>query len=278
MTDAAVASRHGNVHAVPRLGRRAGRRPRCGWPRHGRSPRSAWWWCWCLLARYTTWGRQFWRVTGDYFKGRQSIPVWALLGVLLAVGDDRRAARACCSAISPTTSSPPCRRPSKAQGEAKDAAIHGFWVAILILAALIVADVGRTLLDIYLMQRFIIRWRVWLTDRLTERLARRRRVLPTAGSSRRPSTIPTSASSRTSTSSPPGPARKPTPPTVGTAQTLVFGAVFAIVSVVAFTPILWSLSGPLTIFGVDGARGRCSGSPCSMCSSRPWWRSGSVAR
>ena len=31
-----------------------------------------------LLARFTTWGRQFWRITGDYFKGRQSIPVWAL--------------------------------------------------------------------------------------------------------------------------------------------------------------------------------------------------------
>ena len=38
-----------------------------------------------LLARYTTWGRQFWRVTGDYFKGRESLPVWALLGVLLAL-------------------------------------------------------------------------------------------------------------------------------------------------------------------------------------------------
>ena len=37
-----------------------------------------------LIARYTTWGRQFWRITGDYFTGRQSIPVWALLGVLLA--------------------------------------------------------------------------------------------------------------------------------------------------------------------------------------------------
>src|SRR6185295_19087016 len=37
-----------------------------------------------LLSRFTTWGRQFWRITGDYFTGRQSIPVWALLGVLLA--------------------------------------------------------------------------------------------------------------------------------------------------------------------------------------------------
>jgi putative ATP-binding cassette transporter len=37
-----------------------------------------------LLARFTTWGRQFWRITGDYFTGRQGIPVWLWLGVLLA--------------------------------------------------------------------------------------------------------------------------------------------------------------------------------------------------
>ena len=36
-----------------------------------------------LLARYTTWGRQFWRVTSGYFTGRQSALVWAWLGVLL---------------------------------------------------------------------------------------------------------------------------------------------------------------------------------------------------
>ena len=36
-----------------------------------------------LIARFTTWGRQFWRVTGDYFKGRESVLVWAWLGVLL---------------------------------------------------------------------------------------------------------------------------------------------------------------------------------------------------
>ena len=35
------------------------------------------------LARYTTWGRQFWRITGAYFTGRRSVGVWAWLGVLL---------------------------------------------------------------------------------------------------------------------------------------------------------------------------------------------------
>ena len=119
-----------------------------------------------LLARYTTWGRQFWRVTGDYFKGRASLPVWALLGVLLAlVMIDVRLVVLLTYQSNDQFSA--VQAAFEGQGEAKDAAIHGFWVAILILAALIVAKVGRTLLDTYLMQRFIIRWRVWITHRLT---------------------------------------------------------------------------------------------------------------
>ena len=36
-----------------------------------------------LLMRYTVWGRQFWRVSGDYFKGPESAPVWGLFAILL---------------------------------------------------------------------------------------------------------------------------------------------------------------------------------------------------
>jgi putative ATP-binding cassette transporter len=36
-----------------------------------------------VLGRTTEWGRQFWRITGDYFTGRQSAPVWAMAGLLL---------------------------------------------------------------------------------------------------------------------------------------------------------------------------------------------------
>ena len=35
------------------------------------------------LARFTEWGRQFWHVTGDYFRGRNSAVVWIMLAVLL---------------------------------------------------------------------------------------------------------------------------------------------------------------------------------------------------
>src|SRR5437762_3111876 len=37
-----------------------------------------------LLRRFTGWGRQFWRITGEYFAGRASWPVWLLLAALLA--------------------------------------------------------------------------------------------------------------------------------------------------------------------------------------------------
>ena len=36
-----------------------------------------------LLARFTEWGRQFWRVTGGYFTGRRSAVVWLLFAMLL---------------------------------------------------------------------------------------------------------------------------------------------------------------------------------------------------
>ena len=201
-----------------------------------------------LLARYTTWGRQFWRVTGDYFKGRECVPVWALLGALLAlVMIDVRLVVLLTYQSNDQFSA--MQAAFEGEGQAKDAAIHGFWVAILILAALIVAKVARTLLDTYLMQRFIIRWRVWLTHRLTndwldgDAYYRSRFIdQPIDNADQRIQQdidiFTTGTGPETNTF------------TVSTAQTLLFGTVFAIVSVVEFTPILWSLSGPLPVFGL----------------------------
>src|SRR4029077_14144851 len=97
---------------------------------------------------------------------------------------------------------------------------------MVLWVGLAVTEIVRNLLDVYLMQRFIIRWRVWLTRRLTRdwlhrgALHRRRVVSPATGSTATPttadassntrSTTPISASSRTSTPSPPAPARGPT--------------------------------------------------------------------
>jgi putative ATP-binding cassette transporter len=201
-----------------------------------------------LLARHTTWGRQFWRVTGDYFTGRQSISVWGLLGVLLVlVMIDVRLVVLFTYQSNDQFSA--MQAAFEGEGVAKGAAIHGFWVAILILGALVVAKVLRTLLDTYLMQRFIIGWRVWLTRRLTgdwldgDAFYRGRFIdQPIDNADQR---IQQDIDIFTTGTGP-----ETNTPTVGTAQTLLFGTIFAIVSVAEFTPILWGLSGPLTVLGL----------------------------
>jgi putative ATP-binding cassette transporter len=205
-----------------------------------------------LIARFTTWGGQFWRVTGDYFKGRDSIPVWLWLGVLLlSVMIDVRLSVLFSYQSNDQFSA--LQAAFEGEGAAKDAAIDGFWVAILILAGLIIADIVRTVLDTYLMQRFIIRWRVWLTHRLTGDWLDgdayyRGRFLASFGDE--PIDNPDQRIQQDIDIFTTGTGPETNTPNVGTAQTLVFGTVFAILSAVSFTPILWGLAGPLTIFGV----------------------------
>lgn len=64
---------------------------------------------------------------------------------------------------------------------------------------------------------------------------------------------------------------------MGTAHTLLFGAVTAIVSVVSFAPILWNLSGPLPILGVTVPKA-LFWSVLVYVFSRRAWLSGSVVR
>ncbi|MBP1822806.1 ABC transporter ATP-binding protein/permease [Mycobacterium sp. OAE908] len=201
-----------------------------------------------LLARFTTWGRQFWRITGDYFKGRQSIPVWSLLGVLLAsVMIDVRLGVLFSYQSNDQFSA--LQAAFSDQGSAKDVAIQVFWAAMLLYVGLAVSDIARNLLDVYLMQRFIIRWRVWLTHRLTrdwldgDAYYRGRFV-------EQPIDNPDQRIQQDIDAFTTGTGEGTNTPTVGTSQTLVFGTVFAIVNVVSFTPILWGLAGPLTILGV----------------------------
>ncbi len=200
-----------------------------------------------LVARYTTWGKQFWRITGDYFKGRQSVSVWAFFGVLmLLVMLDVRLSVLFSYQSNDQFSA--LQAAFQGEGAAKEVAKAGFWWAILILGGLIATDVVRSMLDVYLMQRFIIRWRVWLTHRLTgdwldgDAYYRGRFVddpidNPDQRIQQDIDIFTTGTGPETNT------------PQVGTAQTLLFSGIFALVSLVEFTPILWRLSGPLTLFG-----------------------------
>ncbi len=136
--------------------------------------------------------------------------------------------------------------------------IDGFWRSILIFAMLVTADITRTLLDLYLMQYFIVRWRVWLTNRLTgdwldQRAYYRGRFVGGFGGT--PIDNPDQRIQQDIDVFTTGTGPETNTPTVATAQTLLFGSVYAIVSVVAFTPILWNLAGPVDHSGHHGAQG-----------------------
>ncbi len=204
-----------------------------------------------LLARYTVWGRQFWRVTGDYFRGRASVPVWAWLGVLLfstliAVRLDVLLSYFSNDLYSSLQTA--FEGNGAGDDAVKQSGVHGFWIAIVTFMLIATLYVSRQIIDIYLTQRFIIRWRVWLTDRLTgdwlddEAFYRGRFIdNPIDNPDQR---IQLDIDAFTTCTG-----QGPNTPTVGTTTTLLFGAINSMVSVVAFTPILWRLSGPLSFMG-----------------------------
>ncbi|MGW0175931.1 ABC transporter ATP-binding protein/permease [Rhodococcus sp. NPDC003322] len=197
-----------------------------------------------LLLRYTRWGRQFWRISGAYFTGRDSAPVWGLLALVLFMtvfavrmtvlfsyqGNDMYTALQLAAQ-------------GFAQGDtaALDAAESAFWTSIVIFAVLATIHVARSLFDFYIGQAFDIRWRRWLTDHVTTdwlhgRAFYRDRFVD--------DTI----------DNPDQRIQQDITDFVQISRSLSMGAVGAVVSLVSFTKILWDLSGPMTVFGTEVPR------------------------
>ncbi|CAN5468433.1 ABC transporter ATP-binding protein/permease [soil metagenome] len=226
---------------------------------------SLWWitWVWAVTAalslavvavllRFTRWGRQFWRVTGGYFKGRHSLPVWALFGVLLlSVVASVRLDVLLSYYYNDQSTSLQVAFSGVAAGdeEVRQSGVDGFWTAMKLFVLLATIHVIRTMLDIYLMQRFIIRWRVWLTNRLTgdwldHRSYYRARFIDHTIDN------PDQRIQQDIDIFTTGVGTTPNVPQYGTGSVLLFGAISSVLSVASFGPILWDLSGPVDLLGV----------------------------
>ena len=205
-----------------------------------------------LLAKFTLWGRQYWRITGDYFRGREAVKLWAWLAVLLMLAMILVRINVLISYFSNDLYSSlqvAFEATSAGEDAMKADAMAGFWFSLIIFAILATVYISTVMLDIYLMQRFIIRWRTWLTNRLTgDWLGYRayyRSRFTDSHTDNPDQRIQLDIDIFTTGTGP-----NPNSPTVGTGSTLVFGAITSVATVVAFIPILWNLSGPLTLFGV----------------------------
>jgi putative ATP-binding cassette transporter len=205
-----------------------------------------------LLARYTVWGRQYWRITGDYFKGRQSLVVWIWLAVVLLSTIISVRLDVLLSYYSNdlyTSLQVAFQGAGGGNDEVRQSGINGFWAALILFGILATIYITRVMLDIYLMQRFIIRWRVWLTDRLTcdwlDDHAYYRTRFTDSDIDNPDQRIQYDIDLFTA-----GVGTSPNQPMIGSSSTLLFGAINSLVTVVSFTVILWNLSGPLTFLGV----------------------------
>src|SRR6202035_3746029 len=129
----------------------------------------------------------------------------------------------------------------------KNSGIHAFGMSIGIFVLVAALYVVRFAADVYLTQRFIIAWRMWLTAHLTDDWLDGRayyRDLFIDNTIDNPDQriqqdidIFTANSGGT-----------PNIPSNGTGSTLLFGAVNAVASVISFAAILWNLSGELNLF------------------------------
>ncbi|KHO25494.1 multidrug ABC transporter ATP-binding protein [Mycolicibacterium setense] len=202
-----------------------------------------------VLAKLTPWGRQYWRITSGYFTGRDSVIVWAWLAALLlsVITSVRLTVLFSFYGNDLMTSFQVIAGGISSGNEAvKQSGKDGFWMAMTVFGILATLNVARIMLDLYMTQRFMLRWRAWLTDRLTtdwldgKAYYRARFIDDTIDNpdQRIQTDIDTFTGSADSL---------PNRPNNTSTATLLFGAINAIASMISFTAILWNLSGGITL-------------------------------
>ena len=123
----------------------------------------------------------------------------------------------------------------------KASGVRGFWMSMITFGVLAALSIGRLLLDMFVLQRFMLAWRAWLTDRLTgdwldgKAYYRARFIDDTIDNPDQ--RIQSDIDIFTAGNGP-----LPNVPYYYTANHLLFGAIEAVASMVSFTAILWSLS------------------------------------
>jgi putative ATP-binding cassette transporter len=184
-----------------------------------------------FLIRRTRWGRQFWRLSGMYFIPRQR--TWLSWRPILTVA----------LLLLLTVASVRLDVILSFQGNDMYTALQEldaptFWRMIGVFGILATINVVLVLITFYIAQAQIIHWRLWLNQRMVgdwmSGAAYHRGRFVTAPIDNPDQRIQQDITSYTSDS-----------------QSLALGAVSSVVGLVSFTIILWSLSGPLTVFGLQ---------------------------
>ncbi len=184
-----------------------------------------------VLARFTVWGRQFWQLSAAYFSVRRNWRPLATVALLLFLTLCAVRLQVLFSNWYNTMYTALQRLDEK-----------GFWMAMALFGVLATTHVLRSLLDFYLQQAFIIRWRIWLNEKLLSQWIGKQSYYRTQYLS-------------SPVDNPDQRIQQDVADFVQGSLTLSLGVVNALVSTFAFTLILWTLSGPVAIGSLEIPRG-----------------------
>ncbi|GAB2905229.1 ABC transporter ATP-binding protein/permease [Paralcaligenes sp. KSB-10] len=183
------------------------------------------------LVRFTIWGRQFWTLAKGYFSPKRSWqPLIALAFILFLT---------LCGVRLDVLFSSWYNNMYTALQKLDETE---FWFAMWLFAVLATTHVIRSLIDFYVEQAFTIHWRVWLNEQMLSRWLDHQAYYRTQYLDK-------------PTDNPDQRIQQDVNSFVSTSLTLSMGVVNALVSTFAFTLILWNLSGPLSVMGLDIPRG-----------------------
>ncbi|MBL8448160.1 MAG: ABC transporter ATP-binding protein/permease [Zoogloeaceae bacterium] len=183
-----------------------------------------------LLARTTVWGRQVRRLAWVYFHPARSWRPLLWLGVIvfLTLFSVRM------NVLFSYWYNGFYSAMQELDGQA-------FWFMLGVFGILATVHVARELLTFYLRQAFLIRWRTWLTQELMSRWLERQAYYRTHHLPR-------------PIDNPDQRIQQDVESFVTSTLGLSMGLLDAVVSLFAFTLILWNLSGALAVFGVEVPR------------------------
>lgn len=181
---------------------------------------------WCLQ-RFTRWGHQFWQLTAGFFSPRRNWRPLAGIALILLLT---------LGAVRLDVLFSNWYNTMYSALQALDA--PGFWAAMLLFAVLASIHVVRSLFDYYVQQAFVVHWREWLNERLLARWMEQQAYYRSASLSHLADN-PDQRIQQDITSF------------AQASMTLAVGLINAVVSTIAFTLILWNLSGPMTVLGQE---------------------------
>lgn len=179
------------------------------------------------LVRFTRWGNQFWRLTAVYFSPRRSWKPIAGLALILLLT---------LAAVRVDVLFSNWYNTMYSALQKLDEA--GFWAAMLLFAILATVHVVRSLVDFYVEQAFVVHWREWLNERMLVRWMEDQAYYRSLSLSHL-------------ADNPDQRIQQDITNFAQTSMTLAVGLINSLVSTIAFTAILWNLSGPMTVLGYE---------------------------